>query len=92
VRLARQIPPLLTVAFDGAFPRQRQAIGLVEDYPLFPAVRRRPARRAVRRHEDAIDLQQCENWPGALLAWFDDFEDAMQCNANAQLELSILGR
>jgi len=43
VRFAREIPPLLTVAFDGAFPRQRQAVGLVEDDPLFPAVGRRPS-------------------------------------------------
>ena len=56
MRFAREIPPLLTVAFDGAFPRQRQAVGLVEDDPLFPAVGRRPARRPVGRHQDAVDL------------------------------------
>jgi len=75
VRFAREIPPLLTVAFDGAFPRQRQAVGLVEDDPLFPAVGRRPARRPVRRHQDAVDLvhshgTERENW--AMLAWVDD--------------------
>jgi hypothetical protein len=50
VRLAREVPPLLAVSLDGALPRQRHAVGLVEDYPLPPAVGRRPARRPVRRH------------------------------------------
>jgi hypothetical protein len=58
VRLAREVPPLLPVAFDGAFPCQRHAVGLVEDYPLFPAVGRRPARRPVWRHQHAVDLQR----------------------------------
>ena len=78
MRLAREVPPLLTVAFDRAFPRQRHAVGFVEDDPLFPAIRRRPARRPVWRHQHAVDLvhSQSRQREKLGLAWLNDFEEA----------------